>query len=69
VYGGDSPIAVDVSQGRDAPNTSFVLNDPVVPAGVRGVAWPATPARGGRVRAFLDAMLADESRAAVRFTE
>jgi hypothetical protein len=60
VYGGASPIAVNLSNGRDAPNTSFVLADPVPAAHRRAVAWPI-PAQSPRMRSFLDALVANEA--------
>jgi len=54
VYGGATPIAVDLSHGNDAPKTSFELDDPVVPPAGSAVRWPVT--RPSRLKPFLDAM-------------
>ncbi|HET6347730.1 MAG TPA: Ig-like domain-containing protein [Candidatus Krumholzibacteria bacterium] len=62
VYGGATPIAVDLSQGRDAPNTSIVLNDPA-PAAVSlpAVRWPEA-VHLGRLKPFLDQIDSTRSR-------
>lgn len=63
VYGGASPIAVDLSHGKDAPNANFALHDPVAPARAISLAWPIrTPS--SRLKPFLDAV--DPSSAAER---
>ncbi len=55
VYGGATPIAVDLSHGRDAPATSFELTDPVAPVAGRSVQWPVK-APSSRLKPFLDAL-------------
>jgi hypothetical protein len=55
VYGGDAPIAVDLSHGKDASNANFELKDPVTPANGSSVSWHITvPSR--RLKPFLDAV-------------
>ena len=43
VYGGASPIALHLSRGSDATETSFALNNPAPATAAPAVRWPAAP--------------------------
>ena len=55
VYGGATPIAVDLSHGNDAPGASIVLKDPVPGANATAVRWPLAR-RSDRLKPYLDAL-------------
>ncbi len=63
VYGGASPIAVDLTHGNDAPNTSFTLRDPVAAADAAAVRWPVT-VRSSRLQPYL---AADQAALSVKY--
>jgi len=63
VYGGASPIAVDLSHGKDAPSANFELKDPVAPGSGSSVPWHIK-VPSSRLKPFLDAV--DPSSAAER---
>lgn len=55
VYGGATPVAVELSHGKDAPGASIVLKDPVLAANANAVRWPLAR-RSDRLKPYLDAL-------------
>ena len=43
VYGGASPIAIELSHGKDAPETNFELNNPTPGMAAAAIRWPSAP--------------------------